>query len=299
MEKIDAFSESRRYLLAVAYRMTGSVADAEDLVQETYLRWQGATQREKIRAPRAFLTTVLTRLALTHMESARVRREEYVGQWLPEPVITGENRDPAELAESLQMAFLVLLESLSPQERATFLLAEVFDYAHAEIAVILGKSEDACRQMLRRAKQALAKKHRPYRAAREEANDLTQRFFRAVQTGRKDDLAALLHNDVVAYSDGGGRRRAALNPVYGSDRVARFLIGIVRKGGAGLTRFSTFLNGQPGTIGFRNGSAETAVILEIDENRIRNVYIIVNPDKLKRIPKEDSIHAGISFPTAS
>lgn len=298
MERIGPFSENRRYLFAIAYRMTGSVADAEDLVQETYLRWQSARD-EEIRAPRAFLTTVLTRLALTHMQSARVRREEYVGQWLPEPLVTATSRDSAELAESLQMAFLVLLESLSPQERAIFLLAEVFDYSHAEIAAILDKSEEACRQMLRRAKQALSQKRRRYRAGREKAEDLTGRFFRAVQTGETKELVALLHDDVMAYSDGGGRTQAALNPICGSDRVARFMIGIAQKGGTGLSRFSTLLNGQPGTIGFRNGIAQTAVILDIEEDRVRNLYIIVNPDKLKCIPKEESIHAGSPLPTAS
>lgn len=298
MERIEPFSENRRYLFAVAYRMTGSVADAEDLVQETYLRWQSA-RWEEINVPRAFLTTVLTRLALTHMESARVRREEYVGQWLPEPLVTAETHDSAELAESLRMAFLVLLESLSPQERSIFLLAEVFDYSHAEIAAILDKSEEACRQMLRRAKQALSQKRRRYRAGRERAEDLTGRFFRAVQTGQTNELVALLHDDVVAYSDGGGFTRAALNPVNGSDRVARFMIGIAQKGGTGLSRFSTLLNGQPGTIGFRNGIAQTAVILDVENDRIRNLYIIANPDKLKRIPKEESFHGGNPLPTAS
>lgn len=298
MERIDPFSENRRYLFSIAYRMTGSVADAEDLVQETYLRWQSARD-EEIRSPRAFLTTVLTRLALTHMESARVRREEYVGQWLPEPLVAATIRDSAELAESLQMAFLVLLESLSPQERAIFLLAEVFEHSHSEIAAILDKSEEACRQMLRRAKQALSQKRRRYRAGREKIEDLTGRFFRAVQNGETNELVALLHDDVVAYSDGGGRTRAALNPIYGSDRVARFMIGIAQKGGTGLSRFSTLLNGQPGTIGFRNGVAQSAVVLDVDGERIRNLYIIVNPEKLKCIPKEDSIHGGNPLPTAS
>ena len=297
MERIDPFSENRRHLFAVAYRMTGSVADAEDLVQETYLRWQN-TRCEEIREPRAFLTTVLTRMALKHMESARVRREEYVGQWLPEPLVTAESRDSAELSESLQIAFLVLLESLSPQERAIFLLAEVFDYSHAEIAAILDKSEEACRQMLRRAKQALSQKRRRYQADREKAEDLTGRFFKAVQTGQTNELVALLHDDVVAYSDGGGRTQAALNPIYGSDRVARFMIGIAQRGGTGLSRFSTLLHDQPGTIGFRDGIAQTALILDVEEDRIRNLYIIVNPDKLKRIPKEESIHAGHPLPTA-
>jgi RNA polymerase sigma-70 factor (ECF subfamily) len=207
-----------------------------------------------------------------------------VGAWLPEPVMTAELRDSAELAESLQMAFPVLLEFLSPQERAVFLLAEVFDYSHGEIAVILGKSENACRQLLRRAKKALAQRSPRSSPRADVAQKLTSRFFEAVQAGRVDDLMELLDDAVIAWSDGGGRVRAALNPIRGRDCVARFLIGIARKGGEGLSRYGTQLNGQPGLIGFRNGTAQTAMVLDLDQERIRTIYIVVNPDKLQRIP---------------
>ncbi len=282
----EVFDQHRSYLLSLAYRMTGSRADAEDLLQEAYLRWQNAG-REEIRVPMAFLTTVVTRLAITHLESARVRREEYVGQWLPEPVVTTEARDPAELAESLTMAFLVLLESLTPVERAVFLLHEVFDYSHAEAAGIVGKSEEACRQILRRAKQAVEERRPRFETQPGAAARLTAQFAEAVARGDVDGFLSLLHEEAVAYSDGGGRTRAALNPIYGRDRVARFLAGIVRKGGGDLRRRLVEINGRPGLLGFRDGEAQTAVVLDIDGDRIRTIYIVVNPDKLQHLPKED------------
>lgn len=281
----DTFSEHRPYLVSLAYRMLGSMADAEDLVQETFLRWE-QTSREEIHTPRAFLTTVLTRLAINHLESARVRREQYVGTWLPEPVVTTGTRDPAELSESLTMAFLVLMESLTPLERAVFLLHDVFDYSHAEIADIIGKTEDACRQTLRRAKQAVQERRSRFEVRPSAADRLTTEFAAAVQAGNLDDLMSLLHEDIIAYSDGGGRTRAALNPIYGKDHVARFLVGIARKGGDGLKRQVAEINAQPGFLGFRDGEAQTALVLDIEQDRIRAIYIVVNPEKLQHLHKE-------------
>ncbi len=297
MEPVDSFSQHRGYLFGLAYRMTGSAADADDLVQETWLRWQRA-ETDEIRTPRAFLTTVLTRLAISHMQSAQVRREEYVGPWIPEPVVTAAPPDPVELAESLQMAFLVLLESLSPQERAVFLLAEVFEYPHAEIAAILGKNEEACRQLLHRAKKAVARRSPRFAPAPEVVQNLSSRFFQAVQAGRVDEVMSLLDDRAVVWSDGGGRTRAALNPIYGSDRVARFLIGIARKTGHDLVARATLINGQPGILGFHNGTAQTAIVLDFDRDRICAIYIVVNPDKLQRLPKEESIddHCNLRTP---
>lgn len=281
----DRFSEHRQYLLSLGYRMLGSMADAEDLVQETYLRWQQAS-RDDIHTPRAFLTTVLTRLALNHLDSARVRREQYVGPWLPEPVVTTEPTDPAELSESLTMAFLVLLESLSPLERVAFLLHEVFEYSHAEVAQITGSTEAACRQAFRRAKASVAERRPRFKTSPSAAEQLTTRFLDAVQAGRMDDLLSMLHENVVTYSDGGGVTRAALNPIYGADRVARFLVGVARKGGPGLIRRAAFINGQPGFIGFLDGRPHTAMVVDIENDRIRTVYIVVNPQKLQNLAKE-------------
>jgi RNA polymerase sigma-70 factor, ECF subfamily len=282
---LDRFSEHRPYLLSLAYRMLGSMADAEDLVQETYIRWQQASPAE-VRSPRAFLTTVLTRLALNYLDSARVRREQYVGPWLPEPILTTAVRDPAELSESLTMAFLILLESLSPLERITFLLHEVFDYSHSEIADITGSTEAASRQAFRRAKAAIAERRPRFHPQPNAAERLTQTFLNAMQQGKVEDLLALLHPEVVTYSDGGGQVHAAMNPIYGPDRVARFLVGIARKGGQGLISIPSEVNGQPAFIGLLDGKLRTVLVLDIEQDRIRNVYIVVNPDKLQHLAKE-------------
>lgn len=281
----STFSEHRQYLFSLAYRMTGSAADAEDLLQETYLRWRQASH-DDIRTPRAFLTTVISRLAINHLESARVRREQYVGSWLPEPVVTTATNDPAELSESLTMAFLVLLESLTPLERAVFLLHEVFDYSHGEIGEIVGHSEEASRQSLRRAKQAVERRRPRFEPQPLAAKQLTEEFARAMTTGDVAALMNLLHEEIVAYSDGGGRVRAAMNPIFGRDRVARFLAGIAQKSGGGLNRQLEEINGQPGVLGFRNGEAQTALVLDIEQDQIRTVYIVVNPEKLQHLPKE-------------
>lgn len=281
----DVFSAHRGYLISLAYRMTGSMADAEDLLQEAYLRWREVDGSE-VRSPRAFLTTIVTRLAINYLESARVRREEYVGEWLPEPVMTTTQRDPAELSESLTMAFLVLLESLTPLERAVFLLHEVFEYSHEEIAGITGKSIDGCRQTLRRAKQAVQQRRPRFEPATGAVERLTEEFTHAMQTGDADALMHLLHEEIVAYSDGGGRVRAAINPIFGRNRVARFLVGIARKGGDGLKRQFAEINAQPGFLGFRNGEVQTALVLDVEDERIRAIYIVVNPEKLQHLPKE-------------
>ncbi|HEV2645546.1 MAG TPA: RNA polymerase sigma-70 factor [Acidobacteriaceae bacterium] len=282
----NTFSEQRRYLLSVAYRMTGSMSDAEDLLQEAFLRWQQASAQE-IRSPRAFLTTIVVRLALNHLDSARVRREQYIGEWLPEPVLTTTTHDPVELAESLTMAFLVLLESLTPPERAVFLLHEVFDFSHTEIAAILDKSEPSCRQLLTRAKQAVRQRRPRFAPAPAAAAELTEQFTTAMKTGNLGKLMSLMHEDIVIYSDGGGQTSAALNPIAGKDRASRFLAGITRKNGDGITRRFAEINGQPGILAFNNGKARGAAIFDMDHDRIRTIYIVVNPDKLHHLPKEE------------
>jgi len=282
----NTFTEHRKYLLSVAYRMTGSMSDAEDLLQEAFLRWQQATTQE-VRSPRAFLTTVVVRLALNHLDSARVRREQYVGEWLPEPIVTTGTHDPVELAESLTMAFLVLLESLTPPERAVFLLHEVFDFSHTEIAAIVDKTEASCRQLLTRAKQAIRQRRPRFEPQPGAAQQLTQQFTTAMQTGDLDTLMSLMHDDITAYSDGGGQTKAAINPILGKDHVARFLTGITRKNGDSITRRFAEINGQPGILAFNNGKVRGAAVLDTDEGRIRNIYLVVNPDKLHHLPKEE------------
>jgi RNA polymerase sigma-70 factor (ECF subfamily) len=230
-DRFEAFDEHRNLLFSIAYRMLGSVADAEDLVQETFLRWQDAEPGE-VKSPRAFLSTVITRLCINHLRSARVRREQYVGPWLPEPLLTARGADPegdARRAESLSMAFLVLLESLSPVERSVFLLREVFDYDYPEIAQVVGKSEVNCRQTLRRARQYVVERRPRFDPSPSQREQLTSQFLKASAEGDMQGLLALLAEDVALWSDGGGKASAALRPIWGADRVVRFMLGSLRK----------------------------------------------------------------------
>jgi len=232
MNRTDEFNAHRSLLFSIAYCMLGSRADAEDAVQETFLRWQNESG-EHVQSPRSYLATIVTRLCIDSLRSARAQREVYVGPWLPEPIVTPDNSRPdsdVELAESLTMAFMVLLESLAPLERAAFLLREVFDYDYVEIAGILGKSEASCRQMIHRAKERVAKRHRRFEPSREETDRIAASFLQAARTGDVQTLMSLFAEDAVMMSDGGGKVRAALNPVRGPDSIARFIVGVVRKG---------------------------------------------------------------------
>jgi RNA polymerase sigma factor (sigma-70 family) len=228
----------RPLMFSIAYRMTGSVGDAEDIVQEAFLRLTRVLRDgTSITAPKAYLATVTTRLAISYLRSARVRRESYVGAWLPEPLIAGREPDPAEHAEmsdSLSMAFLVLLESLSPTERAVFLLHEVFGYDYREIAEITGKSEPNCRQILTRARQHVDEgrsgvKGPRFEASREQRDEVARRFFAAAEGGDLAALLELLAPDVVVVGDGGGKAWAAARPFHGTQQVARFMLGLARR----------------------------------------------------------------------
>ena len=281
------FTETRPLLFAIAYRMLGSVADAEDLVQEAYLRWQQAPADE-IRAPRAYLTTIVTRLAINQLRSARRQRESYVGPWLPEPLMTEHAPDPSEpieLAESLSMAFLVMLERLSPVERAVLLLYDVFDFGYDEIARILDKSEANCRQLLSRAKKHLGSAEPRFEADRAEAERLMQLFTRAAGTGDIDGMLAVLADDITLYTDGGGKARGAvLHPLHGADAVARFVIAAEQRfASAERTVRPARINGEPGFIVHVNGEPHVALIFHISERRIRAIYSISNQDKLRSL----------------
>jgi RNA polymerase sigma-70 factor (ECF subfamily) len=284
MEREAVFEEHRRHLFGVAYRMLGAVADAEDAVQETFLRWRDVG--DDVESPRAYLTTVVTRLCIDQLKSARARREEYFGTWLPEPVITEGPLSAdaaAELADSLSVAFLVLLESLSPVERAAFLLREVFDYEYAEVAAILGKSEAACRQLVSRAREHVAARRPRYGASAERRAELTGRFVAACETGDMQGLLDILAEDITLYSDGGGKVRAATRPVFGADRVARFLLGILKKAPEGLEMRHTEINGEPGFVTSFDGRTIAAMTLHVVDDRIEGIYIVNNPDKLTAI----------------
>ncbi len=283
MNRIEIFNEHRSLLMSIAYRMLGSRADAEDAVQETFLRWQHARD-EDVQTPRAYLATIVTRLCVDQLRSAQSRREVYVGPWLPEPVMTNGQKQPAssvELAESLTMAFLVLLESLSPLERAAFLLHEVFDYDYKETAGIIGKTEANCRQMIHRAKGHIASRHHRFDPTREDTERIANGFLEATQSGDVSRLMALFSGDAVLFSDGGGKVRAALNPIKGPDAIARFVVGVVRKNiPIDAIHEPTEFNGQPAFVTWIGGQPTTVTILDIRDGLIRNVFVVVNPEKL-------------------
>jgi RNA polymerase sigma-70 factor (ECF subfamily) len=276
---------------AIAYRMLGSVSEAEDVVQEGFLRLHRArTRGERIESPRAYLSTVVSRLSLDHLRSAGVRRETYVGEWLPEPLVASTEDDPArkaEMADSLSLAFLVLLESLSPEQRAAFLLREVFDEPYDRIAEIVGTSEQNARQLATRARRHVEERRPRFEASREQREELAARFFAAAEEGDLQGLEELLAHDVVLRGDGGGKAPALKRALHGRARVARTLVkGWTRVAArlGGLTTRRQEVNGQPGALFFdREGRLLSVVILDVAEGQIQGVSAIANPDKLRHL----------------
>jgi len=283
--RAEVFASARPMLFAIAYRMLGSVMDAEDLVQDAYLRWQEAPEAD-VRSPRAYLTTIVTRLAINQLRAARTKREVYVGPWLPEPLVTKDTPDTVELAESLSLAFLVLLERLSPIERAVFLLHEVFDFEYREIARIVDRTDANCRQLLTRAKKRVGSPRSRFEVDPAQAERLTQRFTEASKAGDLDGLLALLAEDITLWADGGGKvPGAALKPVRGATPVARFVLGVMKRFvPAETTVRPTVINGQPGFISYVSGRPLSALICDIRDGRIQAIYAIANPDKLQALP---------------
>jgi RNA polymerase sigma-70 factor (ECF subfamily) len=286
-ERAAVFTETRPLLFSIAYRMLGSVADAEDIVQDAYLRWQRVPATE-VREPRAYLTTIVTRLAINQLRSARVQRETYVGPWLPEPLVTDHAPDSSaslELAESLSMAFMVMLERLSPIERAVLLLHDVFDFEYAEIARIVDKTEANCRQLLARAKKHVGAAGVRFDADRAQAERLMQRFTEAAGAGDMDGMLAALAEDITLWADGGGKvRGAALRPIHGAASVARFVIGVIHRFvPAERTVRAAEINGQPGFIVYASGRPLSAMIFHVRDERIRTIYAIGNPEKLQSV----------------
>lgn len=288
---LENFNQYRPLLFGIAYRMLGSAMDAEDIVQETFLRWQQASDDE-IRSPKAYLSTIVTRLSIDHLRAAQTQREEYIGPWLPEPLLTTEDATIAEtleLAESLSMAFLVVLESLAPIERATFLLREVFGYEYGEIAHIVGKSEINCRQIARRAKEHIATKRPRFDATREQQEEVTQRFVLACAGGDMQALLAVLAPDVVLKADGGGKVSAARKPIYGAEKVARALLGLLKLLPPDLRVELAQVNAQPAIIGYSAGKPFYVTVLDIADGRVQGIYNVLNPDKLARLPPRSSM----------
>ncbi|TDD36485.1 RNA polymerase sigma-70 factor [Nonomuraea terrae] len=281
MPDVD-FEEHRPMLLGLAYRLLGSMWDAEDVVQEAWLRWQG-TDRSQVREPRAFLVTVVSRLALDQLRSARVKREAYTGPWLPEPVMTAEAGplDTAELRDTVSYATLHLMERLSPPERAVFVLREAFELPYDEIAEIVGTTVANCRQLHHRASGRLAAGRDRFRPSSEEHARLLGRFMEAATGGDLSALTDLFHEDVVAYTDGGGRVRAALRPVSGRRKVLAFLAGLAARYHFADPRL-VHVNGEP-AIWVRVGDQHQLVVLEFRDGLISAVYGLLNPDKLTRV----------------
>ncbi len=281
---LPAFDAHRRLLFTVAYRMLGSVADAEDTVQDAWLRWSAAG-RDDVADPRAWLVRTTTRLALDRLGSARARRETYVGPWLPEPLLTDAAGDPADdavLGEEVSLALLVVLETLSPAERAVFVLREVFGVPAGEVAAALGRSEAAVRQLAHRAREHVAARRPRSVAGRQELREVTERFLAACVGGDVDALLAALAPGAVLVTDGGGRAKAALRPITGADKVARFLTAVVGGGAASadLRMDLAEVNGQPGVAAWSDAGPIAAVSLVVADGLVQQVLVVLNPDKL-------------------
>jgi len=282
-------AELRPGAFAVAYRMLGSVSEAEDVAQEALLRLHETLERgERIESPRAYLATVTARLAIDELRSARARRETYVGEWLPEPLLDEPAEQPAgrvEMAESLSFAFLVLLESLTPEERAVLILHDVFDYGYGEVAQVIGKREDNARQLAVRARRRVAERRPRFEGSEERREELGDRFFAATERGDMKTLEELLSRDVVLRGDGGGKVPALARALRGADRVRRALVNWSRQGGrAGASVRRARVNGQPGALILdRDGALIGAMSLDLGEDRVVGVNSVVNPDKLAHL----------------
>jgi RNA polymerase sigma-70 factor (ECF subfamily) len=292
MSDIAIFECHRAHLRNIAYRMLGEMAAAEDVVQDAWLRWRRVDAAE-IREPRAWLSAATVRLSLDALRALKSRRETYVGPWLPEPILPDDARAfaadapaaRAELASDLSLALLHMLERLSPEERAALILHDAFDCDYGEIAATLEKSEEACRKLVSRARERVRSGRSRHRATAEQHRDLLARFSAAAVTNDPKALEALFTADIVAYTDGGGRVAAALNPIFGADKVIRFFVGLARKyadqGTPGIT--ATDINGEPGLLLTLDGAIFAALTIEISEDRIAALYAIRNPEKLARL----------------
>jgi RNA polymerase sigma-70 factor, ECF subfamily len=283
----DPLAPHRGRLLGLAYRMLGSRSDAEDVVQDAYLRFTGA---QDVHNREAFLVTIVTRLCLDRLKSAKAQREVYVGPWLPEPVFDAEGLSPdapTELADDLSFALMLALERLSPLERAAFLLHDVFDRPFSEVADTLDRTEAACRQLAARARRAV-RDERPAPAAPPDSHArLMAAFCEAAASGDISRLAGLLRDDALIITDGGGRKSAALNPIKGADKIIRFLVGIAGKNaGADLRMVPMLINGIAGALLYMDGEIDSTLSMAIDGDRIAAIYLVRNPDKLRHAPGE-------------
>jgi RNA polymerase sigma-70 factor (ECF subfamily) len=279
------FQQYSPRLYGIAYRMLGSKADAEDMLQEAYLRWH-QSDAERVQVPEAWLTTTVTRLCIDRLRAARTEREAYVGPWLPEPLVGQEIPPPdrkAELASDLSVAFLVVLERLAPEERAAFLLHDVFDCGYPEIARVLGKNEASCRQIVHRARERVHRDRPRFRVSEAARARLLERFAAALHARDKQELLALFPEDVTWTSDGGGKAKAARKVVRGAERVVRFATGVLRRYLSRLTERVVSINGEPGLLLCFDGRPMSVISIDTDGLKILAVFTVLNPDKLKGI----------------
>jgi len=289
----DVFNTDRPLLFSIAYRMLGSASDAEDVLQDAWIRFRGV-DKSTIRSARAFATTIVTRLCLDRLKSAQTTREKYIGPWLPEPVLTSEVESPdtrLQRAESVTLAFLVLLEKLSPEERAVFLLKDIFEYDHSEIAAILGTTTENSRQLLHRAKARLAENRPRLTGTAQSRREVAERFARAFSSGDGLELTALLAKDVSMWSDGGGKASAARHPLVGRDQVLNFLTGLHRTAeAAGLTRDVSLriedVNSEPALVIRVGVRLESIFVFSIDDDTVSAIRVVRNPEKLARIDRQ-------------
>ena len=279
----DLFRSLKPRLIRLAYRMLGSMTDAEDIVQEAWLRWYRA-DRSAVRDPPAYLSQTVTRLCLDHLKSARVKRETYIGPWLPEPIFESDTDDPDE---DLSLNLLMALERLSPLERAAFLLHDVFGMSFDEIAATLNRQSATCRQLAARARKHVQAARPRYNVSKDEGQRIAEAFFAASRSGDVDALKTLLAETVVAYTDGGGVKIAALNPLYGFRRVARFFAGLAHKvnGAQPPVLYRGPINGLPGFVTLEWGDVVETTALQVEDGRITAIYIVRNPEKLRHLPQ--------------
>jgi RNA polymerase sigma-70 factor (ECF subfamily) len=286
-EAAVTFEPHRRRLTGLAYRMLGSLSEAEDIVQDAYLRWHAA-ERGRVDNPRAYLSRTVARLCLDHLKSARARRETYVGPWLPEPIVDETALAPdtaSELADDLSLALMLALERLSPLERAAFLLHDVFEMEFGDIAKVLDRSESACRQLAVRGRAHVHDARPRFRVPEEEVARIADAFQRAIVSGDATKFAEVLAADATLYFDGGGKRTAALNPIYGRDKIVRFFEGVARGGGLPPAAvYQVHVNGLPGFVMVdRDGNIDTIATIDVRDGHVAAIYAVRNPDKLAHV----------------
>lgn len=284
----EIFESHRKLLFSIAYNMLGTVMDAEDCVQDAFVRWaKTCNAGTPVDSPKSYLCTVVTRLCIDKLRSAKEQRELYIGPWLPEPIVAAREPGPpetAELAESLSIALLRMLEKLSPIERAVFVLRQAFDYDYWDISAVVGKSGDNCRQIFHRAQEHVGGRT-VNRIPKRESERIVKEFLASFSKGDVESLLGLLAPDVVSYSDSNGKVHAARKAIHGSDKVVRFLVGLLHKISPGIRLEITDVNGRPGVVAYEGDLPTTVVVLEIAEGRILEIDIVANPDKLNGVAR--------------